>query len=369
MSRKNRPKKTLDRQLHDLEDHLYFLKESLAKLTSGDDGYLKLLAAELRVLVCDSSQTDGLLWRILDEYQIQDAVHVHLAGNLNREHPLSRGITFIFAPVLPAGQGDPQLVPDYYSLKHIIKECEALVITEIGYTHEKLIRQVAQQMGSAHEDDGADSHLIELSATLLSNQSTLNKVLMLDANLVLEVGERAIAWAVKTQNFVLKDRAEIVIPHGRNQLFPDDNTGDFEYSFSPLTPEGTMLFSVSHPHSDWLTNSNAYQFDVIRQGPLSVRAFKHIDKNVVIHVGGLCESIVSTRQFIPNTDQTVMTVAVSWDRKAAKFFACGEHVDTVEYTLANFRSANRRQLDIVGRNSPCPCGSGKKYKTCCGKFN
>jgi uncharacterized protein YecA (UPF0149 family) len=21
----------------------------------------------------------------------------------------------------------------------------------------------------------------------------------------------------------------------------------------------------------------------------------------------------------------------------------------------------------VGRNEPCPCGSGKKYKACCGK--
>ncbi|MYH39749.1 MAG: SEC-C domain-containing protein, partial [Candidatus Dadabacteria bacterium] len=21
----------------------------------------------------------------------------------------------------------------------------------------------------------------------------------------------------------------------------------------------------------------------------------------------------------------------------------------------------------VGRNSPCPCGSGKKYKRCCGR--
>ncbi|MHC4292236.1 MAG: SEC-C metal-binding domain-containing protein [Planctomycetota bacterium] len=28
-----------------------------------------------------------------------------------------------------------------------------------------------------------------------------------------------------------------------------------------------------------------------------------------------------------------------------------------------------RQLDQpkVGRNDPCPCGSGKKYKKCCGK--
>ena len=27
----------------------------------------------------------------------------------------------------------------------------------------------------------------------------------------------------------------------------------------------------------------------------------------------------------------------------------------------------RRQADKVGRNDPCPCGSGKKYKKCCGK--
>jgi len=25
-----------------------------------------------------------------------------------------------------------------------------------------------------------------------------------------------------------------------------------------------------------------------------------------------------------------------------------------------------RQVDKVGRNDPCPCGSGKKYKKCCG---
>ncbi len=27
----------------------------------------------------------------------------------------------------------------------------------------------------------------------------------------------------------------------------------------------------------------------------------------------------------------------------------------------------RRQDSKVGRNDPCPCGSGKKYKKCCGK--
>ncbi|WP_462431052.1 SEC-C metal-binding domain-containing protein, partial [Bilophila wadsworthia] len=26
-----------------------------------------------------------------------------------------------------------------------------------------------------------------------------------------------------------------------------------------------------------------------------------------------------------------------------------------------------RETPKVGRNEPCPCGSGKKYKKCCGK--
>ena len=27
----------------------------------------------------------------------------------------------------------------------------------------------------------------------------------------------------------------------------------------------------------------------------------------------------------------------------------------------------RREGPKVGRNDPCPCGSGKKYKKCCGR--
>ena len=29
----------------------------------------------------------------------------------------------------------------------------------------------------------------------------------------------------------------------------------------------------------------------------------------------------------------------------------------------------RRVEEKVGRNDPCPCGSGKKYKKCCGKLD
>ncbi|MED5250691.1 MAG: SEC-C metal-binding domain-containing protein [Pseudomonadota bacterium] len=29
----------------------------------------------------------------------------------------------------------------------------------------------------------------------------------------------------------------------------------------------------------------------------------------------------------------------------------------------------RRESPKVGRNDPCVCGSGKKYKQCCGKLS
>ena len=46
-----------------------------------------------------------------------------------------------------------------------------------------------------------------------------------------------------------------------------------------------------------------------------------------------------------------------------------------EWRLANYapthdfqtpRSSFSTPADKVGRNDPCPCGSGKKYKKCCG---
>ena len=32
-----------------------------------------------------------------------------------------------------------------------------------------------------------------------------------------------------------------------------------------------------------------------------------------------------------------------------------------------YREDNIAHVEKIGRNDPCPCGSGKKYKKCCGK--
>ena len=43
-----------------------------------------------------------------------------------------------------------------------------------------------------------------------------------------------------------------------------------------------------------------------------------------------------------------------------------DHLDGVEEKLVPKDFKTVRNTNKVGRNEPCPCGSGKKYKKCCG---
>ena len=40
---------------------------------------------------------------------------------------------------------------------------------------------------------------------------------------------------------------------------------------------------------------------------------------------------------------------------------------TIAEITREYRDANIAHATNIGRNDPCPCGSGKKYKKCCGK--
>jgi len=52
------------------------------------------------------------------------------------------------------------------------------------------------------------------------------------------------------------------------------------------------------------------------------------------------------------------------------FKAVGITEEDIRDLLAEIQSSKgepvRREGQKVGRNDPCPCGSGKKYKRCCG---
>jgi preprotein translocase subunit SecA len=45
----------------------------------------------------------------------------------------------------------------------------------------------------------------------------------------------------------------------------------------------------------------------------------------------------------------------------------GRGSDVVDQAIKDAGTPVKREVPKVGRNEPCPCGSGKKYKNCCGK--
>ena len=42
-------------------------------------------------------------------------------------------------------------------------------------------------------------------------------------------------------------------------------------------------------------------------------------------------------------------------------------LDQIKMNSSGESKVEQRKVDKIGRNDPCSCGSGKKYKKCCGK--
>jgi hypothetical protein len=74
-----RQKKSLETKLRDLESELYLVRRDLEGLAQ-DSAPFKSLATQLRALVCLSSGTEGLLWRLADELKVPDHVSCTLQG-------------------------------------------------------------------------------------------------------------------------------------------------------------------------------------------------------------------------------------------------------------------------------------------------
>jgi uncharacterized protein len=56
-------------------------------------------------------------------------------------------------------------------------------------------------------------------------------------------------------------------------------------------------------------------------------------------------------------------------RMMADLLRQGRNADEVMPMLAAATRAREKVPAKVGRNDPCPCGSGKKYKKCCGRMS
>ena len=97
-------------------------------------------------------------------------------------------------------------------------------------------------------------------------------------------------------------------------------------------------------------------------------------------VDGINESLVESFDMESLEETTQITLKVSFEQLYKKMIEYkAEHLYTLpqwakmfdEETLRRFTVEQKRSRTIIkstkiSRNDPCPCGSGKKYKKCCG---
>lgn len=87
---------------------------------------------------------------------------------------------------------------------------------------------------------------------------------------------------------------------------------------------------------------------------------------------------IPTVQEVPSTgmimDEVPMSEANNQSREAMEAAISTDQMKKFEALAKAWKESHTqkiRKFDKIGRNDPCPCGSGKKYKNCClssGKF-
>jgi hypothetical protein len=203
MAKSLRIPRTVDELLTAFDHHQYLLRDALYSLRD-DLAHAKTLATELRTLVCLSSGTEGLLWRLADELKVSDEVELQVAESVNRNHPLNQGLDIWQIPMHRPGEGPPGPPIEQVRLRDVIKKCEAIYVAQMPdkvFTHELLIGAIAGQMGVAHEAEGLDPTLVKLNNFLVNQRQLYIKVLAFDAELTLQIGERVLDHAEQVRSF------------------------------------------------------------------------------------------------------------------------------------------------------------------------
>ena len=102
----------------------------------------------------------------------------------------------------------------------------------------------------------------------------------------------------------------------------------------------------------------------------NVQAFKDSMTLLSEEITRLRQEIIEVKR---SGDEEVKHLRNELSKKSDEIQELQSKIKTVEdklyYTggVPLVREPVRREAPKVGRNDPCPCGSGKKYKKCCGK--
>lgn len=75
----------------------------------------------------------------------------------------------------------------------------------------------------------------------------------------------------------------------------------------------------------------------------------------------------------PEDKRCILEIADDTRSEKEKFIMLAQYLELKQpylqkIIIREFKEKRiRKDIEIVGRKQPCPCGSGKKFKHCCGK--
>lgn len=95
-----------------------------------------------------------------------------------------------------------------------------------------------------------------------------------------------------------------------------------------------------------------------------VEWFGHDDPSIIPELQGPVLNVGSPQSELAPVLLEKVKYALQDERYVARL---KRHYRMFKETVDGGRPARARSSKKVGRNDPCPCGSGKKYKRCCGR--
>ena len=122
---------------------------------------------------------------------------------------------------------------------------------------------------------------------------------------------------------------------------------------------------------NWIDHIDA--MDQLRKG-IGLRAYGNVDPVISYKQEGFEMFDEMVERIQENTIAMLLKVRIEVNRPAPQPAAESTKLISESHAeLTTNRSAEGARTPAVksqktpGRNDPCPCGSGKKYKNCCGK--
>ncbi len=113
----------------------------------------------------------------------------------------------------------------------------------------------------------------------------------------------------------------------------------------------------------WMDHIDA--MEELRRG-IGLRAYAQQDPVVMYRKESFDMFETMVANIREDTARLVLTLPLRKQQQAVKREVLVKETGTSSDGTAPNRTVRKTQAERIGRNDPCPCGSGKKYKKCCG---